>query len=242
MGDILKAIILNSGIGSRLKEYTRDKPKSMVKITDKDTICSKAIKTLLNFDINEFIITTGYLDTILKEYIKETFPDVNFTFVYNDRYDTTNYIKSLDNITNDFDDDILLLHGDLIFDKDVVELLLLQDESSVVVDSSIVIPEKDFKAQVVEGKVKLISVNYFGEDAKSCQPLYKLSNTDWKVWKEKINNYCNNNKTNVYAEEALNELLDDEILLKAVDIEGFACFEIDTVEELEHYRKYGEQL
>ena len=52
--NIMKAIILNSGVGSRLKEYTANNPKSMVQITNNDTIFSKAMKLLRKYDIDVF--------------------------------------------------------------------------------------------------------------------------------------------------------------------------------------------
>lgn len=232
----MKAIILNSGTGSRLKKYTENNPKTMVKISDDETIFSKAMNILTNFKIDEYILTTGYLSDNLKDYALDEFPDVNFTFVHNPEYDSTNYIKSIDYIP-DFDDDTLLLHGDLVFDKEVVEKILSQEKSCVVVDTSADIPEKDFKAKLVNENIKKISVKYFGDDAVSCQPLYKLTSDDWNIWKNKINEFCNENKVNIYAEEALNELLQDEITLKSVDVAGYYCSEIDTVEDLENYKK-----
>lgn len=232
----MKAIILNSGVGSRLKEYTANNPKSMVQITSEDTIFSKAMKLLKEYDIDEFIITTGYLNEVLEEYVNENFSDLKFTFVHNPEYDSTNYIKSMDYI-DDFDDDTLLLHGDLVFDVEVLELIISSNESSVVVDSGVNIPEKDFKAKVVDNAVEKISVKYFGEDALSCQPLYKLTSHDWKIWKNKIHEYCEERNTDVYAEEALNELLTNKIKLNAMDIKGYYCSEIDTVEDLNNYKK-----
>lgn len=233
----MKAIILNSGIGSRLGELTKNVPKSMVKINDNETIFSKSIKTLINYDIDEFIITTGYLDEVLREYATNNFPLVNFTFVHNPVYDSTNYIKSLDYVIDDINDDILLLHGDLVYDTEVVDLLLNSRKSAMVVDSQTPIPEKDFKAKLVDGLVKKVSVNYFGDDAIACQPLYKLNNDDWILWKKGIRTFCEEDNTNVYAEESLNILLENDIEIEAIDIKEFYCSEIDTVEDLNNYKQ-----
>ncbi|RAP47418.1 MAG: hypothetical protein BZ135_02245 [Methanosphaera sp. rholeuAM6] len=237
----MKAILLNSGIGSRLGKLTEKVPKSMVNINETETIFSKSINTLLNYDIDEFIITTGYLEGVLKEYAENEFPDVNFKFVYNPVYDSTNYIKSLDYVEDNITDDIFLLHGDLVYDKEVIDMLLNCDESCMVVDSQTSIPQKDFKAKVEDGNVKKVSVNYFGEDAMACQPLYKLKNNDWISWKKSIRRFCENNNTNVYAEESLNTLLEDKIKIKAIDINEYYCSEIDTVEDLNNYKnRFGE--
>lgn len=232
----MKAIILNSGMGSRLEELTENVPKSMININNNQTIFSKTINTLKNYDIDEFIITTGYLKNVLKSYALNNFPEIKFTFVDNPVYDSTNYIKSLDYIEDNITDDILLLHGDLVFDEEVVTKLIKSNKSSMVVDSQIDIPKKDFKAKVVDGHVKCVSVDYFGLDAVACQPLYKLLNKDWIIWKKKIREYCDEGNTNVYAEEALNELLIDKITIDAMDIQGYYCSEIDTKEDLRRYQ------
>ena len=154
----MKAIILNSGMGTRLGELTKDKPKSLVSISDEETIFSNAISILSQFDIDEFILTTGYLSDVLEDYALNKFPDVNFTFVHNPVYDKTNYIKSLDYV-RDFDDDVILLHGDLYFTYETAEKVLNSDFSSVVIDTTLPIPKEDFKAKLDDDLIKFIGVN-----------------------------------------------------------------------------------
>jgi len=232
----MKAILLNSGMGSRLKQYTKDAPKTLVELTDGQCILSKAMNILDKYDIEEYIITTGYKKDKLVEYIESNY-DNNFTFIHNKYYDSTNYIKSMDYIDCNLDDDVLLMHGDLIFDSQVLDKIIKSESSSVIVDTTLDLPEKDFKAKLVDGYVKHISIDYFGSDAVSLQPLYKLTPNDWLKWKKMIRQYCSNGDDNVYAEEALNKLLADEVKLEAVDIKGYYCREIDTVEDLENYRE-----
>lgn len=226
----MKCIILNSGMGTRLNELTENNPKSLVKLSDSETIFSKAVSILKQFDIDEFIITTGYLSEILQEYSLRHFPQINFTFVHNPVYDKTNYIKSLD-LIGDIDDDVILLHGDLVFSKNVASKIINAENTSVVVDSTIDLPKDDFKAKIQDDSVKYIGVDYFGEDAVACQPFYKLSKKDWKSWKDKINEFCINGDTNVYAENALNQITSD-VKVYPMDIKGDICMEIDNKEDL----------
>ncbi len=228
--DYMKTIILNSGRGTRLKDLTKNTPKSLVNLTKNETIFSRSVKIISKFEIDEFIITTGYLSNVLKEYAQTNFPDINFTFIHNPVYDKTNYIKSIDLIP-DLDDDIILLHGDLIFSKSTAEKVINSNNTCVITDSTIQLPQDDFKASISENKVKFISTKYFKEDAIACQPFYKLKNEDWKLWKNKIREFCNNNKTNVYAENALNQLT-DQITITPIDLKGELCMEIDTPEDL----------
>ena len=229
--EIMKAIILNSGMGTRLGDLTANNPKSLVHLNEDETICSRAISILSQFDIDEFVITTGYLNNVLKVYLLENFPNLNFQFVHNSVYDKTNYIKSID-LIDEMNDDIILLHGDLVFTKETAEKVFNSDKSSVVIDTTIEIPKDDFKAKVVNNRVKYIGVDYFEGDSVACQPFYKLNNPDWKVWKERINEFCKNGNLNVYAENALNELFDEGFNICALDLEGELCMEVDTKEDL----------
>ncbi|MEE1335011.1 phosphocholine cytidylyltransferase family protein [Methanobrevibacter sp.] len=231
----MKCIILNSGMGTRLEELTENNPKSLVKLHNNETILSRAISIISNFEIDEFIITTGYLDDVLRNYIDVNFPDFNFTYVHNPFYNKTNYIKSIDLIP-DIDDDIILLHGDLVFNQKTAEKVINSNTSCVVIDSTINIPKDDFKAKIEDDIVKYISVDYFENDAVACQPFYKLKNKDWKTWKNKIRDFCENGKTNVYAENALNELTND-INIYALDLEGLLCMEVDNKNDLKKVKE-----
>ena len=231
----MKCIILNSGMGTRLEELTENNPKSLVKLHNNETILSRAISIISNFEIDEFIITTGYLDDVLRNYIDVNFPDFNFTYVHNPFYNKTNYIKSIDLIP-DMDDDIILLHGDLVFNQKTAEKVINSNKSCVVIDSTINIPKDDFKAKIEDDTVKYRGVDYFENDAVACQPFYKLKNNDWKTWKNKIRDFCENGKTNVYAENALNELTND-INIYALDLEGLLCMEVDNKNDLKKVKE-----
>lgn len=225
----MKIIILNSGMGTRLGDLTENNPKSLVKINDSETIFSRGINILKEYS-NDFIITTGYLNNVLIDYAQDKFPDINFEFVHNPVFDKTNYIKSLQ-LIGDIDDDVILLHGDLLFSENVAKNVINSENTSVIVDSSIELPKDDFKAKIMNGNVKCISTKYFGDDAVACQPFYKLLNEDWKLWKLKIDEFCDNDKTGVYAEDALNTLT-ERIHIDSLDIEGDLCMEVDTKEDL----------
>ena len=232
----MKVIILNSGMGTRLGDLTTNNHKSLVNISSNETIFSRAIDILSNFNFDEFIITTGYLSSVLKEYAVNNFPNINFNFIHNPVYDKTNYIKSMDLIP-DFEDDVVLLHGDLVFTNKVAEKIIKSKQTSVVADSTLSIPKDDFKAKIENNQVKYIGVDYFKSDAVACQPFYKLTSDDWNLWKSKIKEFCSNNKTDVYAENALNTIT-DEISITPIDLKGLLCMEVDTKDDLNKVKRF----
>ena len=235
----MTAIILNSGLGKRMGELTVDKPKCLSRIYADETVLSRQLKQLRRVGIKNVIVTTGAFENTIREYCNNLKVPLEITFVNNARYAETNYIYSLSLIHNEFIDDVVLLHGDLVFDDAVLEFLLKEKSSSVVVSSTSKLPKKDFKAVVAEGKVKKIGVDFF-ENAVASQPLYKLKMKDWRKWFDMIIKFCVADKTDCYAEDAFNEI-SDYCDMKPCDINIMFCQEIDTVEDLTSVRKHFHQ-
>ncbi|HKL80817.1 MAG TPA: sugar phosphate nucleotidyltransferase [Mobilitalea sp.] len=230
----MKAVILNSGIGSRLGEYTKNKPKCMVKIQNDITILQYQLRLLEEIGVNEVIITTGYQVEVLSEYADSVAGEIIITYVHNSDYLTTNYIKSMD-LIEDTTDDILLMHGDLVFEVEVLKQIAGYHKSCIVIDRGMELPEKDFKAKMDDDKVMAVGIHYFGPDCFTAQPLYKLLNADWKCWKQSIKTLCEEGNVKVYAEEALNRIT-DRIEIIGLDAAGRLCSEIDNEEDLNKIR------
>ena len=172
---------------------------------------------------------------MIQNYASTNFPDVKIQYCLNERFRTTNYITSLDLLYNLIQDDIILMHGDLVFDDSILHDMLKVDDSIVVVDNSLPLPNKDFKARVISGKVKAIDVNISGENCISCQPLYKLKQLDWNKWQAAIHQFCENGYEGEYAEAALNSIT-NSIFLKPFNINGKLCKEIDNENDLQIVR------
>ena len=226
----MKALILNSGLGSRMGVLTSEQPKCMTEISAHETILSRQLRLLADAGIEDVVITTGYYDGVLVQYCNELDLPLHFTFVKNPIYDKTNYIYSIYCAREYLDDDILLMHGDLVFDPEVLDRVLDSDVSVMTVSSTLPLPDKDFKARVKDGKVMAVGVDIFN-DAMEAQALYKLYKKDWNKWLEKIVEFCEAGNTGVYAENALNEL-NGAADIKALDVENLLCSEIDNPEDL----------
>ena len=62
----MKVIILCGGLGSRLSEETKTKPKPMVKVGSQPIIWH-LIKYFQFYGFNDFILATGYKSNVLKK-------------------------------------------------------------------------------------------------------------------------------------------------------------------------------
>ena len=227
----MKALILNSGLGSRMGVITTEHPKCMTDISNKNTILSRQLRQLVSFGICEVVMTTGYYDKVLVDYCEKLHLPLKFTFVNNPIYDTTNYIYSI-YCAKDYlkDDDIVLMHGDLVFENLVMEAVMDYDGSCMVVSSTLPLPEKDFKAVIKNGKIEKVGIEFF-DNAMAAQPLYKIKKEDWNVWLANIEKFCDADNRKCYAENAFNEV-SDKCTIYPCDVKDMLCAEIDTPEDL----------
>ena len=228
----MKALILNSGLGHRMGVLTSEHPKCMTEVSHTDTILSRQLKQCVDYGISEVVMTTGYYDKVLVDYCNFLHLPLKFTFVNNPLYDKTNYIYSIwcakDHLQ---DDDILLMHGDLVFENRVLDAILGSESSCMAVSSTLPLPEKDFKAVIKDGRIEKVGIEFF-DSAMAAQPLYKILKADWLVWLENIGSFCDAGNRQCYAENAFNEV-SDKCVIKPVDVKDLLCSEIDTPQDLE---------
>ena len=203
----------------------------MTEISPRDTILSRQLRQLVDFGIAEVVMTTGYFDQILIDYCNFLHLPLKITFVNNPLYDKTNYIYSIYCAKDSLkDDDILLMHGDLVFENLVLEAVINSPESCMTVSSTLPLPEKDFKAVIKANQIEKVGVNFF-ENAMAAQPLYKINKGDWAVWMDRIEKFCETGQTQCYAENAFNEV-SDRCAITPLDVKYLLCAEIDTPDDL----------
>ena len=231
----MKVLILNSGIGKRMGDETKHHPKCMTQLDHEDTIISRQLRILEENDLRDIVITTGPFEEQLINHCKSLGLDINLNFVNNPLYQETNYIYSIYLAKDLLNDDLIIMHGDLVFSDEVLKMVSGSNDSVMTVSSTIPLPEKDFKAVIKDGRIVKVGVGFF-DDAITCQPLYKLNKKDWLIWLNNIIKYVEANKTNCYAENALNEM-SNETRIYPLDIQNMLCGEIDNVEDLKVMRK-----
>ena len=226
----MKALILNSGLGRRMGVLTSAQPKCMTEILNRETILSRQLNQIVALGINDVVITTGAFESELVNYVQSLELPLKINFVRNPKFESTNYIYSIYCAREYLDDDILLMHGDLVFENQVIDELMKTDKSSLIVSSTVPLPQKDFKAVIKNNRIEKIGIEFF-ESSMTAQPLYKIFRDDWKIWLNNIIKFCKNENTNCYAENAFNEI-SDECKIYPLDIRNNLCSEIDTPEDL----------
>ena len=228
----MKALILNSGVGRRMGVLTSEHPKCMTEIAPGETILSRQLRLLARCGIREAVITTGLFDSVLRDYCRSLELPLEISFVFNPDYAETNYIQSIrcaEPLLRG--DDIVLMHGDLVFEQGLLGRVLASPVSCMTVSSTLPLPQKDFKAVVQDGRIMKVGIEFF-DDALTAQPLYKLLRRDWLMWLDKICEFCDGGQRKCYAENAFNTI-SDECEVYTMDFKDKLCAEIDTPEDME---------
>lgn len=237
----MKAIMVNSGRGTRMGEYTQERPKCLLDLIEGETILSRQVKALALNNIRDIIITTGAFAEQIEKYMNAVFPDLRVTYVHNPYYASTNYIYSLYLAKERLvlgKDAVYFMHGDLVFEPSVLhDLVESAPLTAAIVDSSIPPPPKDFKARINAGHITSISVALNGPEDYFLAPLYKFSAEAFELWMKEIAIFVSSGNTRVYAEDAL-ERIYGQIALIPLDIQGRLCREVDTYQDLLEVRAY----
>ncbi len=220
----MRIVILAAGVGSRLGNPF---PKPLTPLSSGETILGRQIRLLgEDFDPTWICAVVGFK----KDLIMEEFPDI--LYVYNRDYGDTNTSKSLLRaLILTKDEPVLWLNGDVVFDEEVVDVLLSatgRDESFVCVNTQSVGEEEvkytvgreghiqEISKTVVEPLGEAVGINYISSDDKAAftRQLQRCEPQD-------------------YFERGLEmAIAEDGIQVRPLDLSGYECMEIDFQEDL----------
>lgn len=113
----MKAIIPVAGAGTRLRPLTYTQPKPLIPVAGKPII-SFIIDQLMGVGINEFVFVIGYLGEKIKNYVEQTYPDLQKEFISQDeRLGSAHAIWVARDAWKDADE-VMIFFGDIIVDVD----------------------------------------------------------------------------------------------------------------------------
>lgn len=195
----MKAIILAAGKGTRLGEYTQGKPKCLLKL-GKETILSREIRILVEAGISkkDIVVVGGYRCDELE--------GIAPNLVYNHQFDIKDNSYSLALGLHEIGkNDVLILDGDLCFEKELLseliedkrENVLLSRRSRDLSESTGVIVDNDGRVRAI-GKqyynTGYIYLSIFKVGANTVNDLYMelLTEQSEKTWYPlAVTNICN---------------------------------------------------
>ncbi len=237
----MQGMILAAGMGKRLKDLTQDNTKCMVKVNGV-TMIERVLHQLDALKLSKIVIVVGYEGQKLIDYIATLNIHTPIHYVNNPIYDKTNNIYSLA-LAKDYliEEDTLLLESDLIFEDDVLRVLLddprdtlaLVDKYESWMDGTCVkIGEDDSIESFVPGSKFIFDDR---DQYYKTVNIYKFS----KHFSEShyvpfLDAYTKALGNNEYYEQVLRVItMLDEPEIKAKKLNGQLWYEIDDIQDLD---------
>ena len=232
------AVLLAAGMARRLRPLTDERPKCLLTVGGR-TLLGRTVDALLERDIREIVVVTGYRGEMIREFLLSHYPDATFHFIDNSDYDTTNNIYSLWLARPVADGrDFLLLDSDILFDPRLIDRVL-EGEGSVLSVNRHELGEEEMKVVVEKGRIVEIS--------KTCPPEKALGES---VGIEKISaSYSTalfqelqvmmeqEHLVDIFYERAFERLIPQGHTFRVADTTDVFSIELDTVEDFNQARQ-----
>ena len=245
----MKAIILSAGYGSRLGNFTKELPKSLVDINGK-SIIKRQIETFRNNGIKDIIVIVGPN--------KDKFQLNDIEYVVDKNFHEHEQLGSLMVANKHFQNDIVISFGDIIADDNIMKQIV---ESTYDIGVAIDLKwEKNYENRTQHPKSeadlalirsnKLIKIKKNLDSVENHQlgeflGIIKLSNIGSKKFLDVFDRLNSSHEgkfhdapsfQKAYLTDMIDELIQTNDDVNPIFING-VWFEIDTIEDLENIRK-----
>ena len=236
----MKAVILAAGMASRLRPLTAHTPKCLLKIGER-SLLQRSMDALISNGIHDFVFVTGYLHTMIEDFVTRTYPDLKVQFVHNEVYASTNNIYSLwlalPAVGNER---MLLLDSDLLYDPQIITRVLAQQDDDVLTLIRHELGEEEMKVVTDEhGSITEIS--------KTCDPVLaageslgieKMGTAYIQALYQELDVMMNvEHLENVFYERAFERLIPKGHTFSVLDVTDLFSCELDSVEDFENAKQ-----
>jgi choline kinase len=227
-----KVIILAAGVGSRISPLTDDCPKCLLQVAG-IPILERMIVNCQTCGLSEFVIVLGYLEDRIRQFVQDRFPDLNVSFVVNDKYHHTNTGYSLlltETAANG--EGFIKFDGDVAFAPEILKRLIAMDaENAFCFDRNIKLDTEEVKV-VVDANQRVLRASK-SVDPKTAMGesigIEKISAaTAIQLFAELGAMMEQEKHQQDYYEAAYERLMARDVVFHAVDITTLNWVEIDT--------------
>ena len=238
----MKFLILAAGSGTRLGKQTEFLPKSLIRI-NKKTILERQLNIIKKNQKNNVLIIAGPNKEKFLEFQVDIFEDVE--------YKKHEQLGSLASINKIFDEDVIVIFSDIIFDEEIVkEIIKTECDFGIALDQNWrekyieridhPISQADL-VEIKDGKIRQIKKNLQGKDNSEFIGIVKFSSYGWKILIQLYNKLKENHEgsfhdangfDDAYITDIIQELIELDYNIKPIFVKG-NWLEIDTPQDLE---------
>lgn len=233
----MRAIVLVAGAGWRLKPYTEATPKCLLDMGGKSLLV-RYLEIFSALGIREAVLVVGFLKEKVMAEAARGPADVQVRFVQNDQF-TKGNILSLWHARLEFDDEVLILDGDVLYPQELLARLLASpDPNAIVVDERFRDSGEEQKVVCEDGWVVEVTKKISGDPRVRGEAVgfLRLSAEAAEVLRGILEEFIETGKDSLEYEEAFRELA-AEVPIGLVEVGDLPWIEIDFEEDLARARE-----
>jgi choline kinase len=233
----MRALVLVAGVGWRLKPQTDSTPKCLLELGGKSLLL-RYLEAFAAVGVSEAVLVVGYLkDQIMAEAARGP-AQVQLRFVVNEQF-TRGNILSLWHARDEFDDDILIMDGDILFPQELLARIIASNEgNAIAVDERLADTGEEQKVVAEDGWVVEVSKKVTGDPRVRGEAvgILRLSADAAEVLRGILEEFIETGKDSLEYEDAFRELA-SEVPIGVVEVGDLPWIEIDFEEDLAHARE-----
>lgn len=237
----MQGLILAAGLGSRMKELTKNTTKSMVEVNG-ISLMERMLSQLDQLELERIVIVDGYQSDILENYVSTLKVKTPIEYVTNEIYNTTNNIYSVYLAKEYFlKTDTIMIESDLIFSEDLLNKVVNSSFNNLSVvskfeswmDGTVVRYDDDYNIVDFIGK-KSFDFDQIDNYYKTVN-IYKFSKEfSQDIYFPFLEAQMQAFGKNEYYETILKTISQlDPTIMKALDIGDTLWYEIDDAQDLD---------
>ncbi|MDR2196211.1 MAG: phosphocholine cytidylyltransferase family protein [Gallionellaceae bacterium] len=234
----MKVLIMAAGVGSRISRHLQNQPKCCVEVDGKPLI--KGTMELLNRKgITNIAVVTGYQE----KFILQALEGFQYTRYFNPFYRVANSISSAW-FARDFiaGDDLLIMNGDVFMEDSVLDQLLSDDRSPLMLSDSTRIEEADYRFQWSDGRLLKYGKQLGNEETTGEYVGIAKLDRDYLVgFRQRIIEAVAAEDYNCWWEDVIYRTVDEGKDVYVKDIAGRFWAEVDYVEDYERIKQFVKQ-
>ncbi len=248
----MKAIVLAAGTGSRLGEYTKEKPKCMVPLAGKPLLeyQLEALRTITD----DIVIVRGYMAHLIN------YPGIRY--YENVEYATTNMVGSLMAARAEFEGDCLLCYSDIVYEPRILtQIQHAQASVGIAVDTDYQAywkarlgdVQKDSESLQLDAEGKIVEIGTPNPPIDEMHARYvgllKFNGEGTDAFKrvhdKHAHSHAHKNERwynsrsfrQAYMTDMIQAMIDDKVNVQAIKIER-GWIEMDTEEDFQLYHEW----
>ena len=227
-----------AGVGSRISRHLHGQPKCCVDVGGVPLI-RRTFELLNKKGFNDIAIVTGYA----KEYVDKALEGFTYTSYTNPFYRVTNSIASAWFAQEfiDVNDELIILNGDLFFEEKLLDILIKEKKSPVMLSDSSRIEDADYRfnwdGEFLKRYGKELSND---ETTGEYVGIGKFSKDDVLLFKTRVLDFIDKEDYNCWWEDVIYSTIQENKKVYINDIKGIFWAEVDYIEDYERIIKYLE--